>query len=108
MGILLHHAGELKDALAVEEKAIELAPDESAYVANHAKSYQALGDSVKAKELYDKALAMDDLKDADHLMGAIHFYRAIGEKERADELMKSLRTVDAQKAALMELFVEVE
>jgi len=70
LAVTLSKAGRGKEAIAVHEKAIALAPDDPSYYFNLAISYLMLGNTAKASEQQEKLKLIDPLI-ADRLANVI-------------------------------------
>jgi tetratricopeptide (TPR) repeat protein len=107
LGMLLHHADQLARAVECEEKATMLNSNEPAYVCNLAQVYVKLGSADKAMPLFEKALSMSGMQDADHLYAAIEFYAEQEKHQRAGELMQILEQIDPVKAEWLRLSSDI-
>lgn len=95
LGIALHRAGKLEDALGALDRCLQLAPGHLAAMFERAMVLNDLGQSDQALAAYDRTLALDPQFFAAQLNRANLLYRM----ERAEQAAEGFRAASAIKPA---------
>ncbi|MBI1354426.1 MAG: hypothetical protein GC160_08770 [Acidobacteria bacterium] len=100
LGKLFYGAKDYKAAIIRQKAAVDLAPDEPAYLYNLSLDYQADEQTAKAEKMVDEYISLG-ATSADQLSHAVEIYREVGRIEDAERALDNLRSMDPVKAILI-------
>ena len=108
LGLIHRRAGKLDEAIAELETAVRLSPQQPVYLNQLGIAYRHKGEFVKAREAYERAIALDGSYAEPHLnLGILHDLY-LGDGPRALELYDRYLALSGGDAAVAKWVVELK
>jgi tetratricopeptide (TPR) repeat protein len=104
--MVFHILDRTAEAIAVQERVVQMAPAESAYFYNLSLLYEGAGRINEAMVAIDQCLAVADGTDPDHWSQAVDVYLAGGREEDARQALGHLQALDPGRVRMKAMLDE--